>query len=154
MKQPLMRYVLLAVGIFFLDRVTKMWALTACHEPCVLNRFVSFELVRNIGVSWGLFSGVEGPFILILNGLVISISLVFAFIAWYRFWLGRTIWAEAMVLGGALSNILDRFVYGGVIDFIVLSYKDWTWPVFNIADVFIVFGIGVLVLQLFREGDI
>ena len=152
-NKQLMSYLWVGAGVFFLDRLTKACALAWCREPCVINRFLSFELMRNTGVTWGMLSGNQGIGTYVVTGMVILIAVIFVGLAWYRLRCGRAVWAEALVIGGALSNIVDRFMYAGVIDFIALSYRGWTWPVFNIADAFIVIGIGCLTLQIIREGD-
>lgn len=55
------------------------------------------------------------------------------------------------IIAGSLSNIVDRFIYGGVIDFIELSYNQWIWPVFNVADVAIVCGIGLILYDCYAH---
>ena len=57
--------------------------------------------------------------------------------------------AEVAVIAGASSNIIDRFWYGGVVDFILLEYEQWSWPLFNVADIVIVGGIIVMVFNSF-----
>jgi signal peptidase II len=55
--------------------------------------------------------------------------------------------AFALIIGGALGNLIDRLVYGHVIDFIDVYYKTWHWPTFNIADSAITLGAGLLLLD-------
>jgi signal peptidase II len=57
--------------------------------------------------------------------------------------------ALALILGGALGNLVDRLLYGHVIDFIDLYYGDWHWPTFNIADSAITLGAALLLLDAF-----
>ena len=71
------------------------------------------------------------------------------FYTYTRWKIDAIIWPYILVLGGAISNIVDRILYGGVIDFIELSCYGWSWPIFNIADMIIVFSISCLVIQEF-----
>jgi signal peptidase II len=67
--------------------------------------------------------------------------------AYHQYLCGNSIIGEVCVVTGSLSNLIDRVVYHGVIDFIILSYNDFSWPVFNIADTIIVLGVGIMIFQ-------
>ena len=60
--------------------------------------------------------------------------------------------AFALIIGGAIGNLIDRLVYGHVIDFIDVYYKTWHWPTFNIADSAITLGAGLLLLDAWVEN--
>ena len=60
-------------------------------------------------------------------------------------------WGFVFIIAGALSNIIDRIINGFVIDFILLHYKDFYWPAFNFADIYISIGVGIIVLQLLND---
>lgn len=57
----------------------------------------------------------------------------------------------SLILGGALGNLWDRMMHGYVIDFILLYYKEWQWPVFNIADTAICIGVACFIFAMFRQ---
>jgi signal peptidase II len=61
------------------------------------------------------------------------------------------VYAEIMVLAGAISNVIDRAFYQGVIDFVHLHIGDWSWPIFNVADVAIVCGILWMIKEQYQE---
>ena len=147
-------YFLLAAAVFGLDRWTKWLAQTYCVYPCTLNSFVSFELVHNPGITWGLFRAMPGLATIVLTIMVILVTGVLVAIGYRRYSSGYTVFPEALVIGGSCSNILDRMIYGGVLDFIVLSYKQWNWPVFNIADIFIVIGVIWLGLEIYNSQEL
>jgi len=137
-------YVTLALAA--LDRVTKLWALTLCSDNFTDNRydvtqFFSCELVFNRGVSWGLFYSESTVIFVLVTISVISITLLLAWIAYNRVLQGYSIIGELLIITGSVSNIIDRIYYQGVIDFIFLHYNDWSYPVFNLADVYIVVGV-------------
>ena len=86
-----------------------------------------------------------------INGaiaLVIIALIIFTVYAWKRH---EPVIGYLLILAGAFSNYFDRMMYGGVIDFIVLSVFGWSWPAFNIADAVILIGIGLVVLKNYRE---
>ena len=64
----------------------------------------------------------------------------------------RTRLALALILGGAAGNVIDRVVYGYVIDFIDVYYESWHWPAFNVADAAISVGAFLLLLDAFQGG--
>ncbi|MGQ9476456.1 MAG: signal peptidase II [Actinomycetota bacterium] len=101
--------------------------------------------VRNPGTAFGLIRG--GPLPLFLGS--VALLLVFTLVIW-RFHRGggrRLPVALGLIIGGALSNIIDRIFLEGVVDYIDLRF----WPVFNLADVAIVVGAGLALLVAVRE---
>jgi signal peptidase II len=129
-----------------LDRFTKALALknlfSGMRSPCAVLNLV---LTWNPGISWSLFadSGEWGAWLLTL-----TICVVVALFSWHT--LSRTIyfksvWPEGLVLGGAVSNLIDRFLYGAVMDFIEFHAFGYSFPVFNVADIAIFIGVlGIL----------
>ena len=63
-------------------------------------------------------------------------------------------WALALVAGGAIGNLIDRIYYGVVTDFVLWKYKSHEWPVFNVADVALVAGVGLMFIDMWREGKL
>jgi len=144
-------YFLILLCLTALDRCTKQYATQAFTVPYKVNKFLSFELVFNRGISWGFF-GSSNEFLFVLLSVIIIFFLIF-FIVYIkqRYQHKQSIFAELLVMCGALSNLSDRFYYQGVVDFIVLSVDFWSWPVFNFADIFIVIGIGLMFLRGYRS---
>jgi signal peptidase II len=77
--------------------------------------------------------------------IVVTVTSVLAAYAWQRFCEGKKVIGETLILAGAISNIADRLWYGGVIDFIILSFHGYAWPTFNVADIAIVAGVVLMV---------
>lgn len=106
-------------------------------------------MVWNTGISFGIFS--EGTSITLLIVLPLCITVIFAI------WLARTdTWVKgtaiALVIGGAIGNIIDRARFGAVIDFLDFHIGDLHYPAFNLADSCVVIGIGLLIVySLFCE---
>jgi len=61
-------------------------------------------------------------------------------------------WALALVVGGAVGNLIDRIYFGVVTDFVLWRYKTHEWPVFNVADVVLVIGVGLMFIDIQKEG--
>ena len=102
---------------------------------------VKFHLAYNKGISFSLLSNENQLPILGLTGLIVLILLI---------WLKRTQNVVSsvgitMIIGGAIGNIFDRINLGGVVDFISISYGKYYFPTFNTADIFITFGV-ILIL--------
>jgi signal peptidase II len=160
--RPRPSYVFLAlVSIVSLgaDIATKAWA--ASHldgYPGSLEiwaRHVTLVLARNRGGAWGLLQStsenVRRPFF-----LLVSVAAIAFIMTLYRRLLPRQRalkWGLPLVLGGALGNVLDRIRYGQVIDFIDvhLVYRgiERHWPTFNVADVAICVGVGLMAIDMF-----
>ncbi|MBV7412687.1 signal peptidase II [Dermabacteraceae bacterium TAE3-ERU27] len=137
----------LALLVFFADQASKAWALSSLSEyqrVDILGRFFGLQLVFNPGAAWSL-GGSSTWLVTILQALLAcGIS----------FYLFRKVddyaWGIALglMLGGAFGNLYDRlfrapgFAHGHVVDFFVLPH----WPIFNVADVFIVTGCCLIVL--------
>lgn len=111
-----------------------------------INSFFNLVMVWNQGVSFGLFNhdSAAGPMILV--GLSLLITGLFLI------WLLRSAFmvqamAIALVIGGAIGNVIDRLRFGAVIDFLDFHAFGYHWPAFNIADSCIVIGIAILILH-------
>lgn len=144
-------YATVCLIVFMLDRVTKFYAVRYWATEYMLAPSISFQLTYNRGISWGIGNSGNYLHYFLITALIIAITcLLIAYT--YRQWRsGNAIWGELLVITGSLSNIIDRFVYGGVVDFIMLYWRQYTFPIFNIADIAIVIGVGIMFLQLNHE---
>ncbi len=127
------------------DQVLKQIMLALVFEPpriIEVTGFFNLVPVWNTGVSFGLFGDSDtSRWILVALALVIVAILVV--------WLARAAntvvaFALAMVIGGALSNVIDRILFGAVVDFIDIHGFGFHWPAFNLADTTIVIGTALL----------
>ena len=138
--------------VIFCDRIAKLWAITyACQSPLSLvGNYVSCMVTYNRGVSWSLLSYESVTGFGLVTILIITIigMLVVHMIREYQGNQSMLV-GESLVLGGALSNLYDRIIYGGVVDFISLQYGNWSFPVFNIADIAIVCGVMIMFYAAF-----
>jgi signal peptidase II len=131
------------------DRLTKSWALGLTNEK-IVNQFLSFGLTFNRGINWGLLNSASPFRFFLINGAIACVIIALAIFAWQAWKRHEPVFGYLLILAGALSNYCDRIIYGGVIDFIVLSAGIWSWPAFNIADAAILAGIGLVVLGNYK----
>tara|TARA_B100001765_G_scaffold49067_1_gene28598 strand:- start:1706 stop:2161 length:456 start_codon:yes stop_codon:yes gene_type:complete len=113
-----------------------------------ITSFLDVAHIHNYGISFGFFSGIVSPWILILVGIIVTGFIFYMLIKSTNH---MEKWGFTVIIAGALSNIADRALNGYVTDFIYLHYQDFYWPAFNFADIYISVGICVIVLHLLRD---
>lgn len=152
---PALRWLWLAVLIIVVDQVTKIWAETvlSAEGPIEVLSWFNFTLAYNRGAAFSFLAGAGGwqRYFFLGIGLVAVVIIVV--------WLRRLRADERMtalglvsILGGAIGNLIDRVLYGHVIDFIDWHYAGWHWPAFNIADSSILMGAVLVVLSGLRTN--
>ncbi len=142
--------------LILLDQVSKAMVVDQLAEFQRINFLPVFDLVRfhNTGAAFSLFADAGGWQNWFFTGIAALVSIG---IVWYQWVLpkkgARTLaLGLALVLGGAIGNLIDRLNYGYVVDFLLFYYKDWSWPAFNIADSAIVVGVTLIIIDsLFFE---
>ncbi len=141
-------FLIFTILIFFLDRFSKNIILNDYTENQVyINEYVNFNLIWNTGIGFGILSTDS---ILVYNSITIIIGLVILYLFYIQLisdQIDRTIFC--MIIGGALGNFYDRLVLQAVPDFIDLHYKEFHWFTFNVADIFISFGIIAFITRSF-----
>lgn len=110
--------------------------------------FFDYVLVWNTGISYGLFDGLP----VWVLGLVMLAAIAALSVWWVRADSALVRLGLALCIGGALSNAIDRLLYGAVADFFHLHWGTWSFYIFNIADVAITAGVILLIADLFGLG--
>lgn len=136
-----------------LDRLSKTWALQALAKQDV-PIFPGFTLSLSInhGISFNLFSTTTKQGTLYLIGLIMVVFITFMIYAILQYRQQIGLIPEFLVLAGAASNLCDRILHGGVIDFLLLYVSNWHWPTFNIADCAIFIGIVLIFIRSIRDS--
>ena len=141
-----------AVSVLLIDFLSKNKIISIFKDGIVekiyVNEYLDFILVFNTGISYGLFSG-GGDF---QKWILISLSILIIIFLLSLIRNESAILSKlsiSFIIGGALGNVLDRFTYGAVVDFISLHAKGFSWYIFNIADIFIVLGVILFILSQF-----
>ncbi len=146
-----------AALVVIADQVTK-WAIVewvALYERIPLNSFINLTHQRNTGAAFSLLAEAGGWQRWFFIGLASIVSVVLAVWLWRIRNEGHTILSAglALVLGGAIGNLIDRIMLGYVTDFIQVWFGSWAFPSFNIADAGISVGAALLIIDaLFFSG--
>lgn len=134
------------------DQLTKQLVISnmALHESIELLPFFNLTYVRNYGAAFSFLSDAGGWQRWFFTVIAVVVSIVIAV------WLSRVkadqlklSLALSLVLAGAIGNLIDRSIYGYVIDFFHLYYQNWHYPAFNIADSAICIGAALLIWDSF-----
>ena len=144
-------YLLVTAILLMIDQATKYWMsmnLREGDEIEVINGFFKFSYTENPGIAFGMLNNAN------VKWLLITISA--AAIIVVAFYMTRTassnrllLWSLALLAAGISGNLVDRVRMGRVIDFILVYYKSYEWPVFNIADTAITIGAALMAIELF-----
>lgn len=151
--RPLARWLLLAAGVVVADQLTKGWVLGqfAVHERLAVNGFMNLVLVFNPGASFSFLADAGGwqKWFFVVLALAISVWLL----AMLRRHAAERLLpaALALILGGALGNVIDRLRFGAVVDFLDFHAAGYHWPAFNVADSAITVGVALMLVQQLRS---
>ena len=145
-------YLLMALSIIFLDQISKQWIVQNVelhHSIPVLSMF-SIAHAHNYGAAFGFLNDHEGwqTIFFALVSMVVSVVLLV--------WLKQVSAVQrqlsialALILGGAIGNLIDRLQYHYVVDFLLFYYEKWQFPAFNVADSAITVGAILLIIDSF-----
>lgn len=142
-----LRPLLLTATVLALDQGTKAWAVRSLvigNPRPLLGNLLRLTRVHNPGGAFGLFPQHTGAFIAVSAAVVLVLGAVLFVGRWH----GVSRVGSALLLGGAVGNLVDRLRWGYVLDFLEVSGL----PVFNLADTAIVVGAGLLALSLLAGG--
>jgi signal peptidase II len=150
-------YLIVAGAVFMIDQTTKAWAIRRLRfgdDWVVIPGFLNFAYAQNTGVAFSFLDdhGDAGRW-----GLS-AVAMVAAILVLYYFWRvprthDRLLGALALLLAGILGNVTDRMRLGFVVDFIDVQFGNWHYPTFNVADMAICVGAGLLILDMFFSRE-
>ena len=163
MKNKILKYLFIIIGIVLLDQISKgvlLYLITGglpvvgsaweiVPFPYLMTQvcnFFNIVFTWNPGASFSMLRAVgeAAPII-----IIVVTGFIIGFIGYYLFKKAR--YYErlplALIVGGALGNLVDRIRFGAVIDFLDFHIGGWHWPAFNVADICIVVGVGLFVLN-------
>ena len=133
--------------IFLLDRISKIYVIhfdeILLNSEIITSKFINIKLIWNEGVAFGLFAFDDKFFYNLITGFIIIIILTLIY--FIRKTIGIEKYSFIIILGGALGNVFDRFLYSAVPDFIDIHYQNFHWFIFNVADIFITSGVILLI---------
>jgi signal peptidase II len=147
-----MKWLPVSLLVLVLDQASKLLAdaMLELYQPVVLIPYLAITKAYNTGAAFSFLADASGWQRWFFIGLTVVVSVVL--LVWMRRLKeheGRVALALSLILGGAIGNLVDRVLYGHVIDFIDIYYGSWHWPAFNVADSAITIGAGLLLLDAF-----
>ncbi len=152
MLKKYLSIILIAVAVIALDQASKLWiddALPRYQQIEVLPQCLTIVHVRNPGVAFGLLQNIPDAYrsVLLTGTTVLALVLLMFLVAQTHPSQRLERWSLALILGGAVGNLIDRIRLGEVIDFIDVHWANlYHWPAFNVADSCISTGITCMVL--------
>jgi signal peptidase II len=145
----------LSAAVIALDQLTKYLVLDHFRlgESLPITGFFNLVFVYNTGAAFSFLAGAGGwqRWFFVVLALAVSGWIV---------WMLKQHWQEtglaaalALIMGGALGNVIDRFAYGAVVDFLDFHVAGWHWPAFNVADMAITCGAALIIFDQFRRKE-
>lgn len=146
-----MIYLLISIGVIVLDQATKMMIrqMPPDGEYRIIGNLLRIVHVENSGAAFGMFEG-NTRFLLILPAIIIVAAVFYILRASGEGMTGKLEKISlTLIVSGGIGNMIDRFIYGQVTDMISFSFFP---PVFNVADIAVTCGCGLLILSLLTDG--
>jgi signal peptidase II len=150
------RFWWIALLVLVADQLTKVWVLQnfTLGESVQLLPVFNFTYARNYGAAFSFLGDAGGWQRWLFTAIAIVVTCVLSV------WLSRLQRAQLklslaliLIIGGAIGNLIDRSLYGYVVDFIHVYYQQWHYPIFNIADCAITIGAGLLIWDSFSAEE-
>lgn len=151
------RFAIPAALSLLVDQGSKQWARGALGPEgsgkmrALIGDALTFHYVENPGIAFSMFRDLPGGRFILAGLAIFALVMVFGFLKGTDTSQRRLHVALGLIAGGAVGNLVDRLVYARVVDFIVVDLDVWPldpWPVFNVADVVLVVGVGLIALDL------
>ena len=147
--------IVIVLIIFLLDRISKLYVIhldsILLNSEIINSKFINIHLIWNQGVAFGLLAFNEKFFYNFITGFIVIIILILIY--FIRKTRGIEKYSFIIILGGALGNVFDRFLYSAVPDFIDIHYQNFHWFIFNVADIFITLGVILLIyVEIFLKN--
>jgi signal peptidase II len=148
------RWLLLSALIVLFDQLTKVLVVrsfTLGQRRAIVDGFFDLTLVYNKGAAFSFLAGAGGWQRWFFIGLGLAAVAFMLYLLWRHGQQKMFALGVALILGGAIGNIIDRILRGQVVDFVLLFWKDFYWPAFNVADCGITVGAALLILDELRR---
>lgn len=148
-----MRILLLSFLVVIVDQISKFLVRLSFQygKPYdIVGEWVRLTYIENAGMAFGIQVGGQ-TFFTVFAILATIVIFVYIVRARQERWLLRV--ALALILGGAIGNLIDRFLYGKVVDFIDIGIRETRWPIFNIADSAVTVGMIILVVLVLFDRN-
>lgn len=141
--------------IVLADQLTKFWAeqvLMLNTKIPIIEGFFNLTLVYNRGAAWSILAG--NRWILVLISTAATIGFIIYYFKIIKSAKDITLIGLSLTIAGTFGNLIDRALYGQVVDFLDFIIIGYDYPVFNLADTSLVVGMGMLILGIYLEEKI
>ena len=150
----MLKWIWLAIVVIVFDQLTKYIASTSLelHQPLAVMPMFNWTLMHNPGAAFSFLANEDGWQRWFFATIAVVVSVVI--FLWIKKLEQHEKWqaiALALILGGAVGNVIDRIWLGYVVDFIQVYYQQWYWPAFNIADSAISVGVVMIIIDSIKE---
>ena len=158
--RKMVRFAIPAVVSLVADQASKQWARGALGPEgsgrvrSVIGRALTFHYAENPGIAFSLFRDLRGGRFVLAGLAVVALVMVLRYLRGTDPAQHRLHVALGLIAGGAIGNLVDRLIYSRVVDFILVDVGVWPlnpWPVFNVADIVLVVGVGLIALDIFQN---
>lgn len=151
----MIKWIWLAVIVIILDQLTKYVASTSLilYQPHAVMPMFNWTLMHNTGAAFSFLHDAGGWQRWFFAAIAVVVSTVI--LLWLKRLQKHETWqaiALAMIMGGAIGNVIDRIWLGYVVDFIDVYYQQWHWPAFNLADSAITVGVAIIIIDALCEA--
>lgn len=145
----------IATVVVLLDQLSKITIakLFTLGESLPLTSFFNLVLAYNKGAAFSFLAAESGWQRYFFTGMGVAAALFIVFLLKRHAGQRLFCWALALILGGAVGNVIDRIWHGHVIDFLDFHVNTWHWPAFNVADSAICVGVALFILDELRRVD-
>lgn len=153
-------FLIAALCVVCFDLVTKLWIhsnFDLSESTSLIPNFFNFTYVRNLGAAFGFLAQSHPEFRKLFFAVMPPIACVIIFLILKKVPDSdkMQIFSLSFIMGGAIGNYINRMYFGYVIDFLdVHFYYIYNWPAFNVADIAIVCGVGMLFYLMLRNRDL
>lgn len=141
-------FILLLILFDFISKIIITSNLELGQSINIINNFFKFQYIRNTGAAFGFM--MNNTIILIIITIFMIIYLIREIKINYKN--KFMIFSLSLIISGAIGNLIDRIFRGYVVDFISFSLYNYEFAIFNIADIYITFGVILLIICIFKEG--
>ena len=147
------RWLVLSAVVVVLDLATKEWVSSVFRygETREVLPFFNLVLAYNKGAAFSFLANEGGWQRYLFSGIAVAAAIFIIYLLKRHAGQRLFCWALALVLGGAIGNLIDRIAYGHVIDFLDVHVAGWHWPAFNIADSAICIGAAMFIIDELRR---
>lgn len=152
------RFAVPAVLALVADQLTKQWARAALSPEgsgrmrALVGRTLTLHYAENPGIAFSMFRELRGGRFVLAGLSIVALVMVLRYLQSTENGQRRLHVALGLIAGGALGNLIDRMIYSRVVDFIVVDLDVWPanpWPTFNVADMVLVAGVGLIALDVY-----